>query len=104
MTIELGNSIKLTGFKEIDPGSMVILKKMIGNFVRHATDSYEGFEQLHMTLKEVHASEDGKSKKFQIAAKVLLGGKDYHSEVTGLNIFVTVDDVLKKIEHQMGDK
>ena len=52
--IELGSNIKLTGFKELDNGSMVILRKIIGNYARKMSDQDTGYEGLEMTLKIIN--------------------------------------------------
>jgi hypothetical protein len=54
-SIVLGGNIELVGFKELDGGSMVILKKMIGNHVRKMSETAENFEKLTVTMKKVGA-------------------------------------------------
>ena len=34
MTLELGGNIQLTGFRDLDPAALVIVKKIVGNFVK----------------------------------------------------------------------
>ena len=90
--IELGGNIVLVGFKELDSGSMVILKKMVGNYVKRMNEMVEGFENLTLTMKSVHTD-----NKFQIHAKVLESGRSITSEVTDFNLFFTVDKALAKV-------
>jgi len=96
-TIQLGGNIELVGFKELDGGSMVIVKKMVGNHVRKMTDMATNFEKLTLTLKQVH----GSNGKFEINAKVIDNGRPVTSEVTDFNLFMTLDKALTKVGNSM---
>jgi transcriptional/translational regulatory protein YebC/TACO1 len=95
--IVLGGNIELVGFKDLDGGSMVILKKMVGNHVRKMGEIAEKFEKLTVTMKNVGSSEH----KFEIQAKLLDNGKQYTSEVTDFNLFFTLDKALTKILNEL---
>ncbi|NJL44027.1 MAG: hypothetical protein HC945_01740 [Nitrosarchaeum sp.] len=95
MTIELGGSITLVGFKERDPAELVVVKKLVGAYARKITDASSGFEGLTVSMKPVH--KQGDSEKFEVHAKVLLAGKPQVSEVTDRNLFVALDSALKKL-------
>ncbi|MBN1544695.1 hypothetical protein JW898_04490 [Candidatus Woesearchaeota archaeon] len=95
--IVLGGSIELVGFKELDGGSMVILKKMVGNHVRKMSDTAESFEKLTVTMKKVGPG----SRKFEIQAKMIDKGRPVTSEVTDFNLFFTLDKALTQIQNQL---
>lgn len=95
----LGGNIQLAGFRDIDGASMVILKKIIGNYARKMSDITKKFESLHVTMKPVHETE--KSEKYEIHAKLLDNGKPTVSEVVERNLFVAVDNSLKKIINEI---
>jgi ribosome-associated translation inhibitor RaiA len=95
--IVLGGNIELVGFKELDGGSMVILKKMIGNQVRKMSDTAENFEKLTVNLKKVGSG----SNKFEVQAKMMDNGRPITSEVTDFNLFFTMDKALRQILSQM---
>lgn len=95
--IMLGGSIELIGFKELDGGSMVILKKMIGNHVRRMSDTADSFEGLTVSMKKVGAG----ANKFEIQAKMMDKGKPVTAEVTDFNLFVTLDKALSQIQNQL---
>ena len=97
--VELGGNIQLAGFRDIDGASMVVLKKIIGNYVRKMSDIAKKFESLHVTMKPVHETE--KSEKYEIHAKLLDNGKPFVSEVVERNLFVAVDNALKKIVNEL---
>lgn len=97
--VRLGGNIQLTGFRDIDSSSMVVLKKIIGNYANRIAELTKKMETLHITLKPVHERE--KSEKYELHAKVIDDGKVYVSEVTDRNLFVAVDTVLKKIVSEL---
>jgi hypothetical protein len=97
--LQLGGNIELSGFREIDPASMVIVKKIVGNYARRFSEQCENFEKLSLTVKVVHETEA--SKKFEINGMVIDKGKTYTSSLTDRNVFVVIDSVLKKIGAEM---
>lgn len=94
--ITLGGNIQLSGFKEVDGGSMVILRKIVGNYARKFSDRSNTFESLSLRLKTVHQTEA--SQKHEIHAKLIDNGKPYTAEVLERNLFVAVDSGLKKVD------
>ncbi len=95
--IVLGGNIELVGFKQLDSGTMIILKKMIGNHVRKLSETAEQFEKLTVTMKKIGAG----NNKFEVQAKMMNNGKPYTSEVTDFNIFFTTDKALSHIQNQL---
>jgi ribosome-associated translation inhibitor RaiA len=95
--IVLGGNIELVGFKDLDGGSMIILKKMIGNHVRKMSETAERFEKLTVTMKRV----GGRGNKFEVNAKMLDNGRPVNSEVIDFNLFFTVDKALANIQKQL---
>ena len=89
--MQLGGNISLVGFKDLDGGKMVVIKKITGNYVRKMQDKNNKFESLHLHLKEVHAN------KVELQAKVICDGKPYNSEIVDFNLFFAVDKVLGRI-------
>ena len=93
--MQLGGNIELSGFRDIDGASMVVLKKIIGNHARRMSEISKKFESLKVTMKPVHETE--KSEKYEIHALLMNDGKSVASEVVERNLFVAIDEVLKKI-------
>ena len=93
--IELGGNITLAGFKDIDKAELVVVKKIVGSYARKMSDSVSGFENLTVTLKIVHKTEG--SEKYEVHGKAMVSGKPAASETTERNLFVALDDVLKKV-------
>lgn len=98
-TIQLGGNIELTGFSEMERGVMTILKKIVGNYARRMSDKANNFEKLSLTMKKVHAKQKGEI--YELHAKMLDNGKAFTSIVEERNLFVAIDNSLKKIINQM---
>ena len=96
---KLGGNIELSGFRDIDVSSMIVLKKIIGNHARRLSELSQKMETLHITLKPIHERE--KSEKYEVHAKLNNNGKLYVAESVDRNLFVAVDDVLKRISREM---
>ncbi len=97
--IQLGGQIVLSGFKDIKPAEIIVVKKLVGSYARKFSDDIKGYESLNLRLKEVHKTPG--SEKYEIQAKLIHEGKLESSEVIERNIFVAVDSALKKLESQL---
>ena len=89
---QLGGNIELAGFAEVDGGSMIILKKIIGSYARKFSDRLNGIEKLSIRMKKVGNSQ------FEVSGALHKDGQQFNSEVVDYNLFVAIDQILKKIE------
>ena len=97
--MELGGNIELLGFDELEISELIVLKKIIGNFARKFSDHLkDDYQKLSLHLKKVHGK---KSHKYELKATLKSKKKSFTSEITEVNLFVCVADVLKKIEAQV---
>ena len=96
-TLELGGNIELSGFREIDPASMIVVKKIVGNYARKFSNKVE-LQKLKITLKSVHGDES----RYEIHSTVLTTDKNYISEIMDHNLFFVLDKAMKKLEQQLG--
>lgn len=99
-TLELGGNIQLSGFKDLIPGSMTIIKKIVGTYAKRYGDLVENFEKLSLHCKPIHKTTE-EAKNFHIDAKVVYSGKVTTSKAEERNIFTAIDDSLKKIEAEL---
>ncbi|MBW2965971.1 hypothetical protein KY342_02600 [Candidatus Woesearchaeota archaeon] len=97
--LQLGGNIELSGFSNLEPGVMTILKKIVGNYARRMNDKCKNFEKLSLTMKTVHAKE--KSEKYELHAKMIEKGKPYTASSVERNLFVAVDNSLKAIMNSL---
>lgn len=96
--INLGDVITLKGFSEEEGSTMVVVKKMVGSYVKKIMDDLESFQDATVTLKRIHGhEEDGEVKggKSEVHVK-LAAGRVYAAEFTDYNIFVALDKAFKK--------
>ena len=98
-SIQLGGNIELSGFSEMERGVMVVLKKIVGNYARRMTDQTNNFEKLSLTMKKIGVKEKGEI--YELHAKMIDNGKPITSSTEGRNLFVAVDETLKKIMNQI---
>jgi len=89
----LGGNIELSGFRDIDGGSMIVLKKIIGNYARKFSDNH-GSEKLALQLAQ-------NADVFSLTGSVVCKDKTCSAEHADKNVFFLVDSVLKKIEEQL---
>ena len=97
--IELGGNITLIGFKELDYAEMVVIKKIVGNYARKLSDR-EQVNELTLNLKQIHHTSE-ESSKFEMKAKVDINGKIFNSEIVDYNLFIAIDNIMKKLESQI---
>ncbi len=93
--IELGGNITLRGFDRIDGGSMIILKKIIGNYARTLSDNLKGFEKVNVTLRS-------SGETYVAMAEVISNGRSTSSEESGRNLFFCVSRALEKVNSSLG--
>jgi len=97
--LNLGGNIELTGFSDLDGGSMVILKKIVGNYAKKMSDRAKNFENLKLTMKPVHERE--KSELYEVKGYLFFGGQPTVAEETDRNLFFAIDKVLKRLEESL---
>ena len=97
--LQLGGNIQLSGFKNVDRSMMVVLKKIVGSHVKRYGDICQKFESLTLTMKPVHQTEQ--NVLYELHAKCMDNGKPIVAEGTDRNLFVILDDVLKKVESEI---
>ncbi len=88
--VKLGGNIELAGFNEIEPGAMVIVKKMVGIYVKTFSEKHSDFEKLVLTLKNKESNE--------LVVQLYHGGNVKEAQSSAGNLFRALDEVMKKIE------
>lgn len=95
--LQLGGNIELTGFRDIDRSSFVIVKKIVGNYARKFSDNCASFEGLQLHLKSLNES----GSKFELHGKLSEKGGTLVAKETDFNLFFVLDRTLKKLESQL---
>ncbi|HLC57647.1 MAG TPA: hypothetical protein VJH95_03680 [Candidatus Nanoarchaeia archaeon] len=88
--LELGSKIKISGFRELDSGKLVVAKKVIGNYVKKMEERNNEFQEIYIHLKMIHNSQ------FEVQVKTIIGNEPKHFEVTDFNLFFALDSALNK--------
>lgn len=88
--VTLGGNIELVGFKDIEPASMVVLKKMVGTYAKTFSEKHSDFEKLVVELKNKDSNE--------VMVKLHHGGNVKEAQSSANNLFIALDEVMKKIE------
>ncbi|MGM5481091.1 MAG: hypothetical protein ACQESE_01630 [Nanobdellota archaeon] len=99
--IELGGNITLVGFKDLGYAEFVVVKKVVGNYARRFSER-KNMQNLTVTLKPIHQTTEEPSK-YEIKSKLDINGKIYNSDDVEFNLFIGLDNVLKKLEAQLED-
>lgn len=89
----LGGNIELWGFGALDMGSMIVLKKIIGNYARKFADTH-GSEKLALRIA-------AQGDSFALNGSVVAQGREMSAAHEDKNVFVLVDAVLKKLEAEL---
>jgi len=97
--LQLGGSIQLSGFRSVDRAQMVVLKKIVGNYVKKYNEMCQKFESLTLTMKPVHQTEQ--NAIYELHAKCMDNGKPVVAEGSDRNLFLVLDNVLKKVETEI---
>ena len=92
-TVELGGNIQLTGFSNVDGASMIILKKIVGNYAKKFSEKSSGFRKLKIIMN----SEEG----YNFNAEVVTEGNSIIAETKDNNLFFALDSALKEIESKL---
>lgn len=102
--IKLGGNIELNGFSSLDGGTMVILKKIIGNHTKNLFKVCNHFEKLSLTMNVPREIEKANDKSlFELKGTILDNEKEYEFKATASNVFVAVDSVLKNLESNFNE-
>jgi ribosome-associated translation inhibitor RaiA len=99
--LALGGNIELAGFSSLDRDSLIVLKKIVGNYAKKFSEMCKSFQKLSLKMKQVHVSGDERAGRYELHALLADGGKTYVSEHVDYNLFVAVDKVFKKIESEL---
>jgi ribosome-associated translation inhibitor RaiA len=101
--INLGDVITLKGFNEEEGSTMIIVKKMVGSYIKKIMDDHREFQESIVTLKRIHEhQEKGEAKggKSEVHVKIN-AGRVFAAENTDFNLFVALDKAFKKVSAEM---
>ena len=85
--IELGGNITLDGFRELEPSTLVIVKKIVGNYAKKISTTITPFENLSVILKQ---NEDVK----EVESRLIVDNNPISVEASDPNLFFALDKAL----------
>jgi hypothetical protein len=90
--LELGGGIFLDNFEEIEPGKLIIVKKIVGNYTKDISEKVKGFKKITVNLEE------GKEYKIKIGIEA---SEKFVAEGEKENLFFALDEALSGINKQI---
>ena len=85
--IQLGGNIELEGFEAIEPGKLVVVKKLVGNYARQISDSSKEFEKLSVSISR-------NNEGYTLTAMAVIAGNKKSEEAKDKRLFYGLDQVL----------
>ena len=98
--LNLGGNIALVGFNILEPSELVVLKKIVGNYVRKMC-TYGNYQEMRLTLQQ-HAH--GKSFKHEVNGLAIFKEGKFYSNVVEWNLYSAVSQVCSKILEELAHK
>lgn len=95
--IELGGNIKLEKFDGVDLPTLIIVKKIVGNYARKINDNGTAFRELRLDLLENNAE----TKRVELNASLVMDGKTCETSASDVNLFFAIDKALSKIMNDL---
>lgn len=89
--LELGGGIFLENLESIDPGRLIIVKKIVGNYTKNISNKTDKFEKIIVRLEE--------GDNYKVIVKVH-ADKEYIAEGERDNLFFALDDALCGVTNQ----
>lgn len=87
--MELGGNIELINFEDIEPGKLVVIKKIVGNFTKQISDSQQGFKKITVELID--------KENNTIKGTLTLEEETRIEEATDDNLFFALNSMLNKL-------
>jgi len=87
--IELGGNIKLDGFSIVDAPTLIVVKKIVGNYAKKLQEETGEFNELLLTLSK-------QEKDITLQAK-LSGKKSCQAKVSDTNLFFAMNKALEQL-------
>jgi len=90
--MKLGEQIEITGFDDIEPALLIVVKKMIGNQVKDLSEKKEGFENLKIILK------GSKEEGYDIEGSLTINKKENKCSVKNSNLFFAINALFEGLQ------
>ncbi len=95
--VQLGGNINVDGFETVSRNDFVIVKKLVGSFVKTVSDKYPTFKNCNLILVN---PEKEKNDEFQLRLSLGLD-QEFSAEVNDSNLYFAFNKVCKEIEGKL---
>lgn len=95
--ITLGGNISLVGFEKLDSAELIIVKKIVGTYIKKMSEIAD-YKEMRLTLKQ-HSH--GKTFKHEVEGSALFTEGRFATNVTEWNLFTAVSMVCEKIFNEV---
>jgi len=99
--INLKGDIALVGFEILEPSELIVVKKIVGNYIRKLSNMAE-YQQMRISLRQ---HQHGKTFKHEVDAHAIFTQGKFEASVTEWNLYAALSSVCEKIlqevEHAM---
>jgi len=89
-TMTLGGGIELTGFSGIEKAQLVVVKKMVGNYVKEISEKAKKFEKVAVSLTK-------EGDNFSIHAELTDEGNQITADAAENNLFMALNKALQGV-------
>ena len=90
---KLGGEISLVGFDSLEPMELIVVKKVVGNYVRKLSNQIN-YSSLRLELKQ---HRKGKSFMHEVNAQLSAGGSLFGASAMEWNLYVCLTKLLDKV-------
>lgn len=90
---KLGGNIALVGFEVLEPAELLIVKKIVGSYVRKMCRA-AGYKEMRLTLQQ---RSHGKTFKHEVDGQALFVEGRFGSNVTAWNLYTALAEVCERI-------
>ncbi len=87
--IKLGGNISLEGFETLDRSELLIIKKLVGNYIHDLQEKISG--EINTTI-----SLNKEGEEFSINVRMSSNDKNAEATAKGTNVFMTLDTAMKE--------
>ena len=86
--IELGGNINLENFEEIEPGQLIVIRKVVGNYTKKISEKHKDFKKITVSIVP--------ETKYKIKVTLELS-ETKEAEAENPNLFFALDQALVKV-------
>ena len=94
-------AIKTVGFTQLEPAKQQDVNRRIEHYVSQYKRKIDSFDELNISLKEVHKASEKANPVFEINANLISGGDRIHGHAEEFDLITGVNSALTTIESQM---